>query len=64
MPVAGDGGVLIRVRAASVNALDWHLLRGEPSLVRMMTGLRKPRANGIGADVAGIVDEVVPLDER
>ena len=58
MPVAGDGGVLIRVRAASVNALDWHLLRAEPSLVRMMAGLRKPRIKGIGADVAGIVEAV------
>jgi NADPH:quinone reductase-like Zn-dependent oxidoreductase len=58
IPVPGDGSVLIRVRAASVNALDWHLLRAEPSLVRMMAGLRKPRTQGMGADAAGVVEAV------
>lgn len=57
-PVAADDGVLVRIRAASVNAYDWHLLRGEPSLVRMMTGLGKPKRGGTGADLAGIVEAV------
>jgi NADPH:quinone reductase-like Zn-dependent oxidoreductase len=42
-PTAGDNEVLIRVRAASVNPLDWHFMRGTPYFLRMMTGLRKPK---------------------
>ena len=42
-PDAGDNEVLIRVRAASVNPLDWHFMRGTPYFVRIMTGLRKPK---------------------
>jgi NADPH:quinone reductase-like Zn-dependent oxidoreductase len=51
--------VLIRVRAASVNAADWHVVRGEPFLVRLMGfGLRAPNQSGFGADVAGEVEAV------
>jgi NADPH:quinone reductase-like Zn-dependent oxidoreductase len=57
-PVPGDRGVLVRVRAASVNPLDWHMLRAEPSLIRMMTGLRRPKRRGMGVDAAGIVEAV------
>jgi NADPH:quinone reductase-like Zn-dependent oxidoreductase len=56
-PVDADG-VLVRVRAASVNAADWHLLRGRPFLVRMLTGLRKPKSTAVGVDLAGIVEAV------
>ena len=38
-PTAGDDEVLIKVRAASVNPLDWHLMRGTPYIVRIKTGL-------------------------
>jgi NADPH:quinone reductase-like Zn-dependent oxidoreductase len=55
---AGDDEVLIRVRAASVNPLDWHLMRGAPYLVRIMTGLRKPKDSRLGVDVAGQVEAV------
>src|SRR5688500_20130885 len=58
MPVPGNGSVLIRVRAASVNALDWHLLLAEPSLVRLMAGLRKPKVQGMSADADGVVRAV------
>lgn len=57
-PVVDDDGVLVRVRAASVNALDWHLMRGVPSIVRMMEGLRRPKNPVRGADVAGLVEAV------
>jgi len=50
--------VLVKVAAASVNALDWHLLRGKPYLVRLAGGLRAPREKGLGADVAGTVVSV------
>jgi NADPH:quinone reductase-like Zn-dependent oxidoreductase len=58
MPVAGDDDVLVRVRAASVNPLDFHFMRGTPYLVRAVAGLRRPRFNGLGADMAGQVEAV------
>jgi len=57
-PTAGDDEVLIKVRAASVNPLDWHCMRGTPYLVRIMTGLRKPKITRLGVDVAGQVEAV------
>ena len=57
-PTPADDEVLIKVRAASANAGDWHLLRGEPFLVRLMAGLRKPKDRVLGADVAGRVEAV------
>ena len=42
-PVVNDDDVLVRVRASSVNALEWHLLTGLPYLVRLQAGLRKPK---------------------
>jgi NADPH:quinone reductase-like Zn-dependent oxidoreductase len=42
-PTVGDNEVLIKVRAAALNALDWRLLRGKPLFVRpMIGGPRKP----------------------
>ena len=60
MPAVGDDEVLVRVRAASVNPLDWHFMRGEPYLIRLMAGLPRPRvsANRLGADMAGAVEAV------
>jgi NADPH:quinone reductase-like Zn-dependent oxidoreductase len=60
MPAVGDNDVLVRVRAASVNPLDWHFMRGSPYLVRMLTGLSRPRAGAarLGADMAGSVAAV------
>src|SRR5215472_5498811 len=60
MPTVGDNDVLVRVRAASVNPLDWHFMRGAPYLVRMMAGLSRPRAGAgrLGADMAGSVEAV------
>ncbi|MBV9678494.1 MAG: NAD(P)-dependent alcohol dehydrogenase [Acidobacteriaceae bacterium] len=57
-PTAGDEEVLIKVRAASVNPLDWHFMRGEPYFVRIMAGLRKPKITRLGADVAGQVEAI------
>lgn len=57
-PVVDDDSVLVRVRAASVNAYDWHMLRGRPYLVRMFAGLRKPKSTGVGVDLAGLVEAV------
>ncbi len=57
-PVVGDDGVLVRVSAASVNPLDWHLMRGLPYFVRLMSGLRSPKSSRPGVDVAGHVEAV------
>lgn len=57
-PAVGDGEVLVRVRAASVNPLDWHFMRGEPRIMRMSSGLRKPKRVAAGVDFAGAVESV------
>ena len=58
-PAPKDDEILIRVRAASVNPLDWHFMRGEPFIVRLMIGgLLKPKVTRLGADVAGQVEAV------
>jgi NADPH:quinone reductase-like Zn-dependent oxidoreductase len=55
-----DDQVLVRVRAASVNPVDWHRLRGEPWLLRAGEGLLKPKDPWLGADLAGVVEAVGP----
>jgi NADPH:quinone reductase-like Zn-dependent oxidoreductase len=58
-PALEPDGVLIRVRAASVNPLDWHLLRGEPYIGRLMgMGLLRPSDARTGVDTAGTVEAV------
>ena len=57
-PAVKDGDVLVRVHAAAVNPLDWHLLRGQPYLVRPTSGWLKPKRNIPGVDVAGVVEAV------
>ena len=57
-PVPKDDEILIRVRAASVNALDYHRLGGKSFLIRMITGLSKPKRQWLGVDVAGVVQAV------
>ena len=58
-PVAGDDQVVVRVRAASVHADVWHVMRGEPYVLRIMgAGLRKPKDRVPGTDLAGHVESV------
>ncbi len=58
-PAVADDRVLVRVRAASVNALDWRQMRGKPYAARpMMGGLRGPKRAVAGVDVAGVVEAV------
>ncbi|MCT2585091.1 NAD(P)-dependent alcohol dehydrogenase [Actinophytocola gossypii] len=59
-PVAGEGEVLVRVRAAGLDYGVWHFMAGLPYPVRAVTGLRTPR-DGFrirGRDVAGVVDAI------
>ena len=53
-PAAGEGGVLVRVRAG-LDRGTWHLMAGQPYLVRLVFGLRKPKNRVPGLDVAGTV---------
>lgn len=58
-PTAKDNEVLVKVHAASVNAAESHIVRGEPFLVRLMVGgLLKPAKTIPGADIAGQVEAV------
>ena len=63
-PLPGEGEVLVRVEAASVNARDWHIMRGEPRIARLMDrsifGWRGPRVRVRGTDFAGVIEEVGP----
>jgi len=58
-PTPNDDQLLVRVRAASVNPLDWHFIEGTPKIMRMMgVGLRKPKDTRLGVDFAGTVEAV------
>jgi NADPH:quinone reductase-like Zn-dependent oxidoreductase len=57
-PTIRDNEVLIKVHAASINPLDWRLMRGKPYFLRATMGLQKPRETRIGRDVAGVVETV------
>jgi NADPH:quinone reductase-like Zn-dependent oxidoreductase len=62
-PVPAAGEVLVRVRATSVNPYDWHLMRGEPRVARLMpglVGLRAPKFAVPGCDLAGQVEAAGP----
>jgi NADPH:quinone reductase-like Zn-dependent oxidoreductase len=57
-PVPMDNEVLIKVRAASVNPLDWKTMTAGPYIIRLLLGLRKPKIKQLGVDVAGQVEAV------
>ncbi len=57
-PVPADGEVLVKVRAVSVNPLEWHGLRGEPYVMRMTSGIARPNNVRMGVDFAGTVEAV------
>jgi NADPH:quinone reductase-like Zn-dependent oxidoreductase len=57
-PVPTDTQVLVKVRAASVNPYDWHFMRGEPRIMRIGFGLRKPKGMRMGVDFSGVVEAV------
>jgi NADPH:quinone reductase-like Zn-dependent oxidoreductase len=58
-PLPKENEVLVKVRAASVNPYDWHMIRGTPFLMRaMMAGLWKPKNPRVGIDCSGTVEAV------
>jgi NADPH:quinone reductase-like Zn-dependent oxidoreductase len=56
-PTAAEDGVLVRVRASSVNAMEWHTILGDPMIARLFSP-RGPKARVVGADAAGVVEAV------
>ncbi len=56
-PSPNDNEVLVRVRAASINPVDGHLIRGS-WMMRPMSGLRKPKNTRFGTDFAGTIEAV------
>ena len=57
-PEIGDDEVLVRVHAASIHVGDWILMTGSPFIMRLATGLRRPKNRVPGTDVAGTVEAV------
>jgi NADPH:quinone reductase-like Zn-dependent oxidoreductase len=57
-PTPKAGEALVKIHAASVNALDWHLLTADIFVARFSEGLFKPKRNRLGADLAGRVEAV------
>jgi len=63
-PTAGDNDVLVKIRAAAVNPLDWHYMRGSPYIMRLGSGLGSPDDTRLGVDFAGTVEAVGKDVER
>jgi len=58
-PVPKDNEVLIKIRAAALNALDWRMMNGKPALIRpMIGGLRRPKVTRPGRDMSGVVEAI------
>jgi NADPH:quinone reductase-like Zn-dependent oxidoreductase len=57
-PTPTEDQVLVKVHAASVNALEWRPFTMSPIFIRLMGGLRKPKDPKLGTDIAGRVEAV------
>ncbi len=57
-PIPKENEVLVKIHAASANALDWHFMRAAPFLARLENGLFKPKQTKLGADFAGRVEAI------
>jgi NADPH:quinone reductase-like Zn-dependent oxidoreductase len=60
VPEPGDGEVLVAVRAAALNPVDWYGFSGRPWVARPLLGLRRPRSAELGSDFAGVVEAIGP----
>ncbi len=58
IPKPSANEVLVKVAAAGINSADWHFMRGDPFVLRLAMGMKKPRIKGLGSDLAGTVVEV------
>ena len=60
MPRPATNEVLVSVKAAAVNPLDWHYMRGSPYVLRLGSGIGRPKDTRLGVDFAGVVAAVGP----
>lgn len=58
MPSMQAKQVKVAVKAAAVNPLDWHFMRGSPYIMRLMSGIGAPKEQSFGRDYSGVVEEV------
>jgi NADPH:quinone reductase-like Zn-dependent oxidoreductase len=59
LPEVGADDVLVRLHAAALNPADWHIVRGDPLVARLIgVGLTRPKARVAGIDAAGVVEAV------
>ena len=56
-PQAGPNEVVVEIKAAALNPLDYHYMRGTPYLMRLSTGFSRPGDQRMGVDFAGVVVE-------
>jgi NADPH:quinone reductase-like Zn-dependent oxidoreductase len=63
-PTPGEGDILVRVHAASVNRADLDGIQPRPAFIRLFAGIRSPRNHAVGIDVAGVVEAVGPKVDR
>ena len=57
-PTPGADEVLVKVRAAGINPVEWHYMRGEPYIMRLSAGFGRPKDPQLGVDFAGTVEAV------
>ena len=57
-PIPAPDEILVKIKALSVNPMEWHILRGEPYFARLTLGLFAPKQKIIGSDYSGVVEEV------
>jgi NADPH:quinone reductase-like Zn-dependent oxidoreductase len=57
-PEPADDGVVVRVRASSVNKAEWYSLTGTPWIARLGTGITRPKSPRFGVDFSGTVETV------
>jgi NADPH:quinone reductase-like Zn-dependent oxidoreductase len=57
-PVPAADQVLVRVHAASINPQEWHYMQGRPFIMRLSSGIGRPKAGRLGVDFAGTVEAV------
>ena len=57
-PAVGDGDVVVRVHAASLNRVDWYTMTGTPYVGRAQMGVRRPKSRMLSTDFAGTVEAV------